>query len=143
MRLRAEPSVATASPERPYPSLQGSGIWKRKTKSLVDEVDERLADEVATQVVAEEVGHVVDAGGRLAADVRRDDHVRLIPQAAFARQRLGSVTSTRGAAEVARFERGDQVFGDDERPAGDVDRRSRPSAAARVGARRSCCGSRR
>ena len=88
-------------------------IWQRKAEGFVDEVDERLAGEVAAEVFAEEVGHVVGAGGGLAADVWGDDYVWLVPEAAFDRERLGFGDVDAGAADVAGFQRGDQIFGDD------------------------------
>ena len=91
-------------------------IGQRKAQTLVDQIAQRACRMVAGEVVAEEVGHVVDARGGLAADVRRDDHVGHVPQAAFGRQRLGVGDVEAGAAEVARFERGDQIVF--RRPAG-------------------------
>ena len=41
------------------------GVGEREAESFVDEVDERFAGEVAAEVFAEEVGHVVERAWRL------------------------------------------------------------------------------
>ena len=45
----------------------------RKTESLVDQIDQRLAGQTAPQVLAKEIGHLIDPPAALSADVRRDD----------------------------------------------------------------------
>lgn len=92
-----------------------------EAEAFVDEIDELFAGKVAAEVFAEEGGHVVGTGGGLAADVRGDDDVRLLPEAVVRRERFGFGDVDAGAGDVAGFEGVDQVIGDDERSAGDVD----------------------
>jgi hypothetical protein len=73
-------------------------LGRREPQPLIDDVDERFADPLAADVLAEQVGHVVDAAFPLAADVRGDDHVACVPQGSA---RGGQADVTASHAKIA------------------------------------------
>ena len=61
-------------------STCGSQTSARKPEALIHFVDQRLACEIALQVLAEKLGSVVEAAARLSSDVGSDDDVGQVPQ---------------------------------------------------------------
>ncbi len=85
-------------------ALRRCGVRQRKSQPLIHEIQKWPAREIAAEVRAKEVGHIVGARRRLTADVGRDDHIRQIPQAAFGWQRLGINDIDPRAAQVTGFD---------------------------------------
>ncbi len=56
-------------------ALAGRRLASRKTESFVHQIAQRPARQVALQVVAKELGHVVNPPGALTGHVGRDQHI--------------------------------------------------------------------
>lgn len=84
---------------------RGSGVWKTPEQSVFDPAAQGLASLQVTQILCGNVDHIVERGCQVepAGDVRRDEHVRRIPQGACLRQRFGVGDVDRGAGEMFRL----------------------------------------
>ena len=93
----------------PTPCLAGGARLPTLIPSLrIVAIQERLAGEIALQVLGEKVGRPIVVDPRSTRDVRREDHVGHLPQRAALGKRLHGIDIESGARQPVVLQRFDQ-----------------------------------
>src|SRR5207247_9175538 len=80
--------IAWFSPFLAMGHLAAAGGGRGIAEPFIDKINERAAGEITAEVFADQIRGVIGPAAGLSADVRRDDYVGQVPEAAFGRQRL-------------------------------------------------------
>src|SRR5438552_3903551 len=96
-------SATVAARRRTNASLRM--IMSSVSRRLIDDVAQRLAREIAANVIFQQLGMAGPEARRGGSQMRRDEHVRRLPQRTLRRQRLGLEDVRRRAGNSLAFER--------------------------------------